>query len=48
MKKLKLNLTFEDDDKKPLEDKVEGGRFDACYVEKVKTGPEEFKLQIQF
>jgi hypothetical protein len=28
---------FEDEDKKPLEDKVGGGRFNACEVEKVKT-----------
>jgi hypothetical protein len=40
--------TFEDEDKKPLEDKVEGRRFNACDVEKVKTEPEKFKLQIRF
>jgi hypothetical protein len=40
--------TFEDEDKKPLEDRVAGGRFNACDVEKVKTKPEKFKLQIQF
>ena len=28
---------FEDEDKKPLEDKDEGGRFNVCDVEKVKT-----------
>ena len=39
---------FEDEDKKPLEDKVEGGGFNACDIEKVKTQPEEFKLQIRF
>jgi hypothetical protein len=39
---------FEDEDKKPLEDKVGGGRFNACEVEKVKTQSEEFKLQIRF
>ena len=39
---------FEDEDKKPLEDKDEGGRFNACDVEKVKTEPDEFKIQIRF
>ena len=39
---------FEDEDKKPLEDKVGGGRFNACEIEKVKTQSEEFKLQIRF
>ena len=28
---------FEDEDKKPLEDKDEGGRFNVCDVEKVKN-----------
>jgi hypothetical protein len=36
---------FEDEDEKPLEDIVEGERFNACDVEKVKNQPE---LQIQF
>ena len=36
---------FEDEDKKPLEDIVEGERFNAYDVEKVKTQPE---LQIWF
>jgi hypothetical protein len=36
---------FEDEDKKPLEDKDEGGRFNACDV---KTEPEGFSIQIQF
>ena len=35
---------FEDEDKKPLEDIVEGERFNA-YVEKVKTQSE---IQIRF
>jgi hypothetical protein len=39
---------FEDEDKKPLEDKEEGGRFNACDVEKVNPEPENFKLQIHF
>jgi hypothetical protein len=39
---------FEDEGKKPLEDKVGGGRFNACEVKKVKTQSEEFKLQIRF
>ena len=34
---------FEDGDKKPLEDKVEGGRFNACDVEKIKPEPEAYK-----
>ena len=36
---------FEDEDKKPLEDIVEGERFNTYDVEKVKTQP---KLQIWF
>ena len=36
---------FEEEDKKPLEDIVEGERFNACDVEKFKTQPE---LQIWF
>jgi hypothetical protein len=36
---------FEDEDKKPLEDKVEGERFKAYDVKKVKTQSE---LQIRF
>ena len=36
---------FEDEDKKPLENIVEGERFNAYDVEKVKTQPE---LQIWF
>jgi hypothetical protein len=36
---------FEDEGEKPLDDIVEGERFNAYDVEKVKTQPE---LQIQF
>jgi hypothetical protein len=36
---------FEDEDKKPIEDIVEGERFNCYDVEKVKTQPE---LQIRF
>ena len=46
-RKVKVNPGT-DEDKKPLEDKVEGGGFNACDIEKVKTQPEEFKLQIRF
>ena len=48
MKKLKLSQTSFNEDKKPLEDKVEGGRFNACDVEKVKTEPEELNFNFGF
>ena len=39
---------FEDEDKKPLEDKVEGWRFNACDVEKVKTEPVDLNFRFGF
>jgi hypothetical protein len=48
MKKLKLSQTSFNEDKKPLEDKVEGGRFNACDVEKVKTEPKELNFNFGF
>ena len=37
-----VKIEFEDEDKKPLEDKVEGEQCNACDIEQVKTEPAEF------
>ena len=37
-----VKTEFEDEDKIPLMDTIQGERFNACYIEKVKTKPAEF------
>ena len=37
-----VKTEIEDEDNKPLEDKIQGERFNACDIEKVKPEPAEF------